>query len=390
MVAALEFAFATVPRMMCLLPIALISMLVQVSLQQSVNKDDRTDVSCSLNYMRIEIDRKFLNASKYSTINLLDSKCKARLSSSKIILDTLPHLCGSKRIETKDHIIYQNEVYMKAKPTGKLVTREHDVRVSFSCHYKKTAVLSQKSFDPQTIVDVKEDGFGIFKFHLKMYTDGKFTKEHSKYPIEATLSDTLFFEVNSTSNDDDLVILIDQCFATPSMLYKKDPTKYVFIEDRCPLESNVKFQKAGSKKQRFSMQAFSFIKEVTEVYVHCIVFMCRKSASDDQCARGCQGNNVNRFKRDLSSNKLMKSHSEYKLLDLGPLRRRRDSGSASQKFPFTIAGLVAGLAVVVALVAVAAVKIHKARNRRLAEHVVLEPKMQEKEGAVICEDENLL
>ena len=65
-----------------------------------------------------------------------------------------------------------------------------------------------------------------------MYTDGKFTKEHSKYPIEATLSDTLFFEVNSTSNDDDLVILIDQCFATPSMLYKTDPTKYVFIEDR--------------------------------------------------------------------------------------------------------------------------------------------------------------
>ena len=125
--------------------------------------DDRTDVSCSLNYMRIEIDRTFFNASKYSTINLLDSKCKARLSSSKIILDTLPHLCGAKRVETNDHIIYQNEVYMKAKPTGKLVTREHDVRISFSCHYKKTAVLSQKSFDPQTIIDVKE-GCILFKF----------------------------------------------------------------------------------------------------------------------------------------------------------------------------------------------------------------------------------
>ena len=52
---------------------------------------------------------------------------------------------------------------MKAKPTGKLVTREHDVRISFSCHYKKTAVLSQKSFDPQTIIDVKE-GCILFKF----------------------------------------------------------------------------------------------------------------------------------------------------------------------------------------------------------------------------------
>ena len=99
-----------------------------------------------------------------------------------------------------------------------------------------------------------------------------------------------------------------------------------FFDPRCPLESNVKFLKAGSKKQRFQMQAFSFIKEITKVYIHCVVFMCRKSSSSDACAAGCQGNNVNRLKREISGLNGKKSHSQYQLLDVGPLRRSRDSG----------------------------------------------------------------
>ena len=118
--------------------------------------DQASDVTCSVNYMRIEMPRSVFNSSKYSDISLLDKSCKASFSDSKIILDSAPHLCGSNRIETKDHIIYQNEVYMTAIPTGKLVTREHDVRIAFSCHYDKLGYLSLESFKPQTIIDIKE------------------------------------------------------------------------------------------------------------------------------------------------------------------------------------------------------------------------------------------
>ena len=76
------------------------------------------------------------------------------------------------------------------------------------------------------------EGFGKFQYNFKMYKDGLFAQEHVDYPIDVTLSDTLHFEVNSTSNDGDLVILIDRCFATPTMDYSKDPFKYIFIEDR--------------------------------------------------------------------------------------------------------------------------------------------------------------
>ena len=95
---------------------------------------------------------------------------------------------------------------------------------------------------------------------------------------------------------------------------------------RCPLESNIEFVKAGSKRQRFKMQAFSFIKENTIVYVHCVVFMCRKSSSTDKCASGCQGNNINRLRRDVDEVNGKTSHSQYQLLDLGPVMRNRDHG----------------------------------------------------------------
>ena len=112
--------------------------------------------------MRIEISRKDFNTSKYSDISLLDKKCKASFSDLKIVLDTAPHLCGSKRMETADQIIYQNEVYMTAIPTGKLVTREHDVRITFSCHYNKAGYLTLESFKPQTIIDIKEGKVPLF------------------------------------------------------------------------------------------------------------------------------------------------------------------------------------------------------------------------------------
>ena len=118
--------------------------------------DSRSEVSCGINFMRIEIDRKYFDPAKYSRISLKDESCKSTLSKTKIVLDSAPQKCGSTKVENDNYIIYQNEVYMKAIPTGKIVTREHDVRVTFSCSYNKSGMVSIQAFTPITIVDVKE------------------------------------------------------------------------------------------------------------------------------------------------------------------------------------------------------------------------------------------
>ena len=119
-------------------------------------QDARSEVSCSVNYMRIDIDRKYLDPAKYSLISLLDASCKATTSKTQITLETTPQLCGSSRIETKDHIVYENEAYMKARPTGALITREHDVRIRFKCSYNRSDAMSVNAFLPLTSIDVQE------------------------------------------------------------------------------------------------------------------------------------------------------------------------------------------------------------------------------------------
>eukprot|EP00112_Aurelia_sp_Birch-Aquarium-sp1_P025417 Seg843.3 transcript_id=Seg843.3/GoldUCD/mRNA.D3Y31 product="ZP domain-containing protein" protein_id=Seg843.3/GoldUCD/D3Y31 len=348
-------------------------------------QDSRSEVSCGINFMRIEIDRKYFDPTKYSRISLKDESCKSSLSETKIVLDSAPQKCGSTKIENENYIIYQNEVYMKAIPTGKIVTREHDIRVTFSCSYNKSGMVSIQAFTPITIVDVKEDGFGEFQFHFKMFTDSTYSSAHTKYPIEARLTDNLYFEANTTANDNDLVILIDQCYATPTM-DRNNALKYTFIENRCALEDNVKFVKAERKKQRFSMQAFTFIQEISTVYVHCVVFMCRKSATSGQCVSGCEGNNINRARRDLSSygSADKKSYSKYKLLDIGPIhRRKRSIGSGNSGAPksspmfksWTIVGLVTGVAVLGLIIAGMVVKMRRSRrgNNIPIHEIVAEP-----------------
>ena len=119
-------------------------------------QDVRTEISCSTNYMRIDIDRKYFDPKKYTNINLLDPSCISTVSKTHITLDTLPQSCGAIKTETNDYIIYQNEVYMKARPTQELVTREHDVRIKFKCSYKKSDITGSTSFRPLTSIDVQE------------------------------------------------------------------------------------------------------------------------------------------------------------------------------------------------------------------------------------------
>ncbi len=135
--------------------------------------DKSATVSCSENYMRIDLERNVFNISAYSAITLKDSNCKATSSRSYISLGTIPSRCGSKREETYDHIIYKNEVNMIAKPTKGLITRENNMRISFMCSYKKTGNVSFVSFKPLSEVNVTAGGKYrlIFCLPLQFYSD---------------------------------------------------------------------------------------------------------------------------------------------------------------------------------------------------------------------------
>lgn len=74
--------------------------------------DKKLTVSCGSNYMRIDLDRRYYNASKYSSITLRDPTCKATFSNAYIILGSMPSLCGVVKEQTANQITYKNKVIM--------------------------------------------------------------------------------------------------------------------------------------------------------------------------------------------------------------------------------------------------------------------------------------
>ena len=74
-------------------------------------------------------------------------------------------------------------------------------------------------------------GFGKFGLDFQMYTNVAYDKVHTVYPVSVMLRDWLYFQVKLSSPDKDLVLLIEKCYATPT-LKRNDPNKYMFIDKR--------------------------------------------------------------------------------------------------------------------------------------------------------------
>lgn len=62
-----------------------------------------------------------------------------------------------------------------------------------------------------------------------MFADQTYKKLQTKFPVAIKLNESIYIEVNSTSTDEDLVLLIDRCYATPTFDFNH-PLKYTFIE----------------------------------------------------------------------------------------------------------------------------------------------------------------
>ncbi|XP_065067731.1 pancreatic secretory granule membrane major glycoprotein GP2-like isoform X1 [Rhopilema esculentum] len=332
-------------------------------------KDKSSVVSCTQNYMRIDFDRAFYDTSLFSSITLRDTSCSASISSYNIILGSVPGACGSTRSETSSYIVYENEVIFKPKAISGIIIRDPDQRVKFTCYFEKNAYVSSYRYLPISNVTGSEVGYGNFSFNFVMYTDHTYSTMHSHYPVSVQLRDWMHFEVYSSNSDNNTVILIDQCFSTPTM-DRNHYMKYVFINNRCPNDNTVQFHKTQNHRQRFSIQSFKFLNNSTSVYFHCLVFLCHSTSTDYRCRYGCTGNNIFRGKRDLSG----VSNDPPSKFYMVEREVRRAAGSSQDKAQkghedktTAFVGMGVAVAVLVAVVAGLAFKVaHMKKSAKVA------------------------
>ena len=118
--------------------------------------DKSASVSCSNNYMRIELYRQYYNTSLYSSITLRDPSCRATIYYNSIVLGSVPGACGSVKRDTSSHIIYENEVIFTGKAINGLITRNLDQRIKLSCIFNRNAHVQTVSFQPISNVTGEE------------------------------------------------------------------------------------------------------------------------------------------------------------------------------------------------------------------------------------------
>jgi len=281
-------------------------------------------VSCESTTMTVLLDRALLENNGVATdVHYEDQSCIGYDYGvgDRIAITTRYDECDTVSEQTDDVIKYSN-VVTYFKPTsenGSLITRDFRLKIPVTCELNRRSLLGS-SFKPKLgIVSFTETGYGNFSLSLGRFSDDTFTAPPADLDALVFLGETLYFAANLTAVTE-LTLLVDRCWATPDV-FPMNPIAFTFIKDGCGLDPTVNFQDVGRLMKGFSIDAFAFIGEYPEVYLHCDILVCDTDPSS-RCAQGC----VTRAKRSAGSRG---SSSKPHTISNGPMSNQQAAGSNS-------------------------------------------------------------
>ena len=189
-------------------------------------------MQCNSQNMTITIPKSLLRGMDRDHVRLLDTTCKATKTSAHFVLTTPLTGCNTTSRHTPTTIVYSNAVLEIPVKAADVVTRVREIKIQFSCYYSKYGVVSSVGWKPSNRKLVfGDEGQGNFTLALNMFPDKRFVSPYmnNDFPVAVVLRKLLFFEVSVTSNDKQLSIRADQCYATPTQ-DRTNPLKYEFIK----------------------------------------------------------------------------------------------------------------------------------------------------------------
>ncbi|XP_030832983.1 mucin-5AC isoform X4 [Strongylocentrotus purpuratus] len=282
-------------------------------------------VSCGSTTMTVLLDRALLeNNGDATDVHYEDQSCVGYdYTGSRIAVTTRYDDCDTVSEQTADVIKYSN-VVTYFKPTGEngsLITRDFRLKIPVACEIKRRSLLGS-SFKPKLgIVSFSETGYGNFSLTLDRYSDISFTSPAPDPDSLVYLGETLFFGVTLDAVSD-LTLFLDRCWATPDV-YPMNPIEFTFVKDGCGLDPTVGFHDIQRLIKGFSIDAFAFIGEYPEVYLHCDVLVCDTDPAS-RCSQGC----VTRAKRS-AAGQPRGSSSKPHTISNGPMSDQVAFGSSS-------------------------------------------------------------
>ncbi|XP_072020766.1 uncharacterized protein [Amphiura filiformis] len=278
-------------------------------------------VQCDDRNMVVYLQRSFIGDGLARHVHANSDCCFGTKVDSNWIQVAIPYYgCGTVREDSSEGILYSNKVVYNAPISLKhpAISRTFTFEIPVTCQIFDRG-LGSLGMNPKSHYNVTLHGnktLGEASFNLQMYHGKQFNDSYKQeeFPVVVNVAETLYLEA-SVSSIRNVTVAVDLCVATPTKTPEKD-ANFTFIEAGCPLDESIEFIAAKEKfRQRFSVQAFSFLGNENVVYLHCWMFVCMADDSDplSRCSRQCT---TIRGKRDAS-----KESTRYveKVITQGPV-----------------------------------------------------------------------
>ncbi|KAI8511661.1 hypothetical protein Bbelb_107610 [Branchiostoma belcheri] len=254
-----------------------------------------------------------------------DPSCKASFNGTHYILRTGLYQCGTRVIFDTKYVIFYNNVSLLFTHDG-LITRDPDVVIHSICKYdREEAVLSQFLPIPGGL-EFWDEGFGQLSIRLDLFPTQSYLAPYTahEYPVHKNLRERLYLQLQCASDD------------TLQLYSNSDPAT-----------------------QRFSLEAFRFVQEVTTINIRCEVEVCDATDAGSRCAQGCR--TIRHHKRALEKQDDMKSRF---VISRGPIIIDEDFQPGEEGVEKRTALIAGGSAMVITL-ALVLVAVRVRRSKRV-------------------------
>ncbi|CAN9499685.1 unnamed protein product [Ophioblennius macclurei] len=276
----------------------------------SALKPNSGQVNCTSDTMTIVIQRSYLNSLGYSSNDLYvnDETCRPTVSTSQVVFSFPIESCGTVKLFDNDRVVYTNTV-RGSNGSSVVITRHGDLDLNVTCVMDKDS-LSKNMFAVQNPGKSTILGAGRFNTSMTFYTSSSFNYPVTDFPYVVELNKYIYVEVDLQSSDNNLVIFLDTCVASPSP-HDFHTRIYYLVRNGCTQDSTYFAYTSGTQKYaRFRVKSFEFLRATEAVFLQCKVLICRAADNNSRCRRGC----TRRRARDLGSD------HDSRTMVLGPIK----------------------------------------------------------------------
>jgi len=236
--------------------------------------------------------------------------------------------CGTKQWTRGDYLFYNNVVYGRAQAQGaSLVVHSLDVTFNATCVFNRIVNVTA-SYLPNANFTLSTTEYGELNFSMAAFSDVEHTDEITAADQPLAVGTRLFIKVEVRSSNEELDLLLERCYATPTS-NREDDNQRQFIVGGCPdlKDDNTTVHNCkNSSVQAFEIDVFLFEGAGNRLYFFCDVIVCFAGVSRSTCNDHCEACSANERRRR-SAESYDKGSAPYNL-KIGPFQIR---DAAAQK-----------------------------------------------------------